>query len=366
MASFFWKSKADKKSRGLFSSQRKSETCQGIKCFDEYQREESAFEYRDRGVRTVPLQAVVGSVGRYQDFDDNFQPKSHLPAERMEKIKKAMREGRVLEPVRLYQIKDEFYVLDGNHRISAAKALGNEEILAQVIEFIPGRNTFQNILYFERAEFADRTQLMCEIKLTEAGQYFRLLDQITAHEQYLEEERNTSVIFREAAQDWYQTVYRPLCTIIRRSGLIEKFPDRTIADLYAYISYQQWSRLQKRRYGIGIDKLIPKDMEAFRKKMADIKENDYPEMKRGITAFILMSVDGNREFKIMEKLFHLEEVREIHSVHGDADILVKVKLTRDLLCSDAEVISQFVHVNFRKLSGVKSTKTLIPGYSKMK
>lgn len=366
MASSSWKSKASKKIKQLLFSQRTEEPCHGIKCFDEYQREESAFEHRERGVRTVPLQDVVGSVGRYQDFDNKFQPKSHLPTERMEKIKKAMREGRVFEPVRLYQIKDEFYVLDGNHRISAAKALGNEEILAKVIEFIPGRNTFQNILYFERAEFADRTQLMCEIKLTEAGQYFRLLDQITAHQSYLEEEKSTSVIFHDTAQDWYKTIYRPLCTIIQRSGLIEKFPGRTIADLYAYISYQQWNRLQKRRYGIGIDKLIPKDMEAFRKKMGDIKESDYPEMRRGITAFILMSVDGNREFKIMEKLFHLAEVREIHSVHGDADILVKVELTRDLLCSDAEVISQFVHVNFRKLHGVKSTKTLIPGYSKIK
>ena len=68
----------------------------------------------------------------------------------------------------------------------------------------------------------------------------------------------------------------------------------------------------------------------------------------------------------MEKLFELEEVREVHSVHGDVDLLVKIELTRDLLSSDAEMISQFVHGEIRQLTGVISTKTLIPGFSKSK
>ena len=107
-------------------------------------------------------------------------------------------------------------------------------------------------------------------------------------------------------------------------------------------------------------------MEEFRTKMAEMKECGYPEMQRGITAFILMNVQAKREFKIVEKLFELEEVREIHSVHGDVDLLVKVQLTRDLLSSDAEMISQFVHDEVRQLTGVISTKTLIPGFSKSK
>jgi hypothetical protein len=53
-------------------------------------------------------------------------------------------------------------------------------------------------------------------------------------------------------------------------------------------------------------------------------------------------------------------------VHGDVDLLVKFVLTRDLLSSDAEVISQFVHDHVRQLPGVKNTKTLIPGLSRIK
>jgi hypothetical protein len=45
---------------------------------------------------------------------------------------------------------------------------------------------------------------------------------------------------------------------------------------------------------------------------------------------------------------------------------VKVELIRDLLSSDAEVISQFVHEKVRQLPGIISTNTLIPGFSKIK
>jgi DNA-binding Lrp family transcriptional regulator len=79
-----------------------------------------------------------------------------------------------------------------------------------------------------------------------------------------------------------------------------------------------------------------------------------------------MRVQAKREYKIVEKLFELEEVVEVHSVHGEVDLLVKIVLTRDLLSSDAEIISQFVHENVRQLNGVISTQTLIPGFSKMK
>ena len=100
--------------------------------------------------------------------------------------------------------------------------------------------------------------------------------------------------------------------------------------------------------------------------MEEKSHRRYPEMKRTITVFILMNVQARRESKIIEKLLELDEVQEVHSVHGDVDLLVKVNLTRDLLSSDAEIISQFVHDKVGKLTGVKSTKTLIPGISRIK
>ncbi|MBW1751330.1 MAG: hypothetical protein JRJ37_11685 [Deltaproteobacteria bacterium] len=62
----------------------------------------------------------------------------------------------------------------------------------------------------------------------------------------------------------------------------------------------------------------------------------------------------------------LEPVRELHSVHGAIDIILKVILVRELMSSDAELISQFTHENIRTLKGVLSSQTLIPGLSRFK
>ena len=131
----------------------------GVKNFKDDQERQAAYESRVRGVRTVALDRIVGSVGRYQDFDSRFRLKAKLPSERLQRIKAAMRGGQVLPPVKLYQIKDDYYVLDGNHRIAAAKELEHDEIRAHIVEFIPSGNSLQDIVYRQRADFADRTRL---------------------------------------------------------------------------------------------------------------------------------------------------------------------------------------------------------------
>jgi hypothetical protein len=336
---------------------------QTAQSFKDDQQKESAFETIDRGIRRVALDKIVGSVGRYKDFDTRFRPKHHMATERYRKIKQALREKRPLSPVKLYQIKDKFYALDGNHRIAAAKELNHIDIRANIVEFIAAKKTLENILYYQRERFTEETGLPYSINLTEVGQYEYLLDQITAHQAYLEASAKKPIEYRQAAQDWYETIYRPLLSIIRNGSLIHLFPNRTLDDLYAYISYHQWEAGKKRKYGIGIDHLIPNDMEAFRKKMMNTSESNYPEMLREITAFVLMKVTGKSEQAIMDRLFALKEVQELHSIHGEADILVKIVLTRDLLSSDAEIISKFVHDQMRQIQGVLSTQTLIPGRS---
>jgi DNA-binding Lrp family transcriptional regulator len=337
-----------------------------IKSFRDNLEADEAFNTRDLGTRAVRLEKIVGSVGRYHDFDSTFRLKDHLPHERLESVKKMMREGKPLPPVELYQFKDEYYVLDGHHRVSAAKEFGYEDIEARIVQVIPGDDTLENMLYRERGDFNERAKLPELIELTEVGRYVQLERQILKHRSFLDHERGSPVSFQDAVLDWYKTIYLPLVAAIRKGNLIESFPNRTLADLYVYISWHQWEKGSTRKYGIGIDQSIPKDMEAFRKKMSDKKELEYPEMKREITAFVLMNVAAKREYKIIDKLYELDEVREIHSVHGEFDIIAKIVLTRDLITSDAETIGQFVHNQVRQVPGVVSTQTLIPGFSKIK
>jgi DNA-binding Lrp family transcriptional regulator len=100
--------------------------------------------------------------------------------------------------------------------------------------------------------------------------------------------------------------------------------------------------------------------------MSNKKEFEYPEMQREIIVFILMNISGKKGSRIIEKLYALEEVREVHSVHGNVDILAKIVLTRDLISSDAETIWNFVNNKVGQITGIVSTQTLIPGFSKIK
>ena len=339
----------------------------GIKSFREQQAKEEAFAERDLGLGPVSLDQVVGSVGRYRDFDNRFRLRRALPPERLEKIKTMMLSGKHLPPVKLFRIKDEFYVLDGNHRVAAAKELGRDYIDAHIVEFLPSKNSLENLLYREKIEFQEKTGLKDSIHLTEIGQYAYLVKQIDEHRFFLgTSEGGKSVSFKEAALDWHETIYLPLTAIIEKNRLPGAFPKRTAADLYAYISFHQWEKGRTRRYGIGVDQLIPKNMEEFRAKTANMKDIELPEMHHWISAFILMTVKAGREMRVLDRLFEMAEVQEVHSVHGEFDLIAKISLKRDLLSSDAEMIGRVVYEKVRRIPDVISTQTLIPSTSRMK
>jgi len=337
-----------------------------LQCFDTVQHSEQAFESVDRGTLIVPLKKIVGSVGRYNDFDSRFRPKRREYSTRLGGILNAMVAGKPMPPISLYQIKDDYFILDGHHRVTAARELGHTHIQAHILELLPGVETVENLLYRERVAFREKCGLTETIELTEPDQFIHFEQQIMVHQEFLKQGLGQEVSFTQAATDWYRTIYKPLFSMVASSGLAQSFPRRTVDDLCLYISVYQWEQSKTRQYGIGIDKLIPKNMEEFRAKMAEYKAAEYPEMKREITFFVLLNLEGRYENYIMDKLQQLDEVDELHSVHGSIDMIVKATLKRDLLTSDAELISQFTHSAIRSLKGIKSTQTLIPGISRVK
>ena len=341
-----------------------------LKSFYEKQKEEEAVPSRDLGEKEVSIAKIIGSVGRYHDFDSQFRrKKGHVP-ERLKQIKAAISEGKCLPPVKLYKIKDEYYVLDGNHRVAAAKEFGKKTINAQIIEYLSTKETLENILYREKVDFESKTELDESIELTEIGQYAYLLKQIAEHQLFLEQTEGKTVSQKNAAEDWYNTIYQPLVGIIKRSGFANAFPERTLADLYAYISFYQWEKgRKKRRYGNQEDLIIPNNMKDFRAKMMKKKESKFPEMKRVVTAFLMIRVEPKREEQIMDKLFAYDYVKEVHLLPGNVgnfDIITKIVMERDLLSRDSEVIARFVLDHARRINGVIETQTIIPVISKKK
>ena len=110
--------------------------CAALRAFEEARREAGAENRRRLGRRTVEVNRVVGRVGRWREFDAGFML-ARASAGRWKRVDLAFRTGRDLPPVVLYKLGDDYYVVDGNHRVSVARFEGVEMIDAEVTEFFP-------------------------------------------------------------------------------------------------------------------------------------------------------------------------------------------------------------------------------------
>ena len=202
----------------------------------------------ERGVQHIPLNSIVGSVGRYTDFTRNFLPRSDNDQERWSRVKTAfMESGAGLPPIEVYKVGEAYFVVDGNHRVSIARQEGSEFIEAHVIEFktdiplTPNVQPDDLIIKAEYAEFLESTGINdirpnVDMSLTSCGQYEKMMEQIRICQYLLQEERGQETPLQDAAASWYDTIYIPLAEAIRDRGLLHWFPNRTITDLYLWIS----------------------------------------------------------------------------------------------------------------------------------
>ena len=84
------------------------------------------------GIRAVPIRQIRGSEGRCEDFDADFWPLQLHNRGRWLRVAMAQQGGTPLPPVELIQVGDVYFVRDGHHRISVARAMGQAFIDAQV------------------------------------------------------------------------------------------------------------------------------------------------------------------------------------------------------------------------------------------
>jgi hypothetical protein len=203
------------------------------------------------GLRQIPLQQVVGSVGRYNDFDAAFLPRQTQTRGRWISIDRAHLQDIILPPIEVYKLGELYFVKDGNHRVSVARQRGQVFIDAYVIEIdltVPvdaSTDIDELIRRQEEAVFFAETKLDqlrpgAAIVLSLPGQYEKLIEHIKVHRWYMGVNRNTEVTYPDAVSSWYDEVYLPLVKTVRELGILKEFPERTEADLYLWIIEHLW------------------------------------------------------------------------------------------------------------------------------
>ncbi|HMQ50728.1 MAG TPA: hypothetical protein PKE64_31285 [Anaerolineae bacterium] len=92
----------------------------------------------DLGVQDIPIEKIVGSVSRSTDFTRTFMPVTNDRAsrERWRKIYTLVTLGKATPPIEVYQVGQQFFVVDGHHRVSVARHLGWKSLQAHVTELL--------------------------------------------------------------------------------------------------------------------------------------------------------------------------------------------------------------------------------------
>jgi len=225
------------------------------------------------GMKTVPVANIIGSEGRYNDFDNLFFPKhSHLK-NRWLNIDKAYMQGVILPAVTLYEIGGVYFVRDGNHRVSVAKARGVEFIDAEVtslrteIRLTPGKSMdtiIKQIIAYEKRHFYAMTNYGditgdWSLDFTTAGQYDVIYNHILTHKYYINLKQVEEISMTDAIMSWHNTVYMPVVNTIVQHKIMRKFKRRTVSDLYVWL-VKYWDELKK---AMGGDFSLDQAVEEF-------------------------------------------------------------------------------------------------------
>jgi hypothetical protein len=199
-----------------------------------------------RGIKTVRVDQIAGSLNRYHEFDRIFLPASDTLAERWQRVNRAFYQEISLPPVVLYKVGQVYFVVDGHHRVSVAREQGQIEIEAEVRECATRVNITANIrpedleILEDKVHFLERTALDslrpdANIKLTIPDGFERMLEHIAVHHYFMGLDLQRDISEQEATADWYDHVYMPIINVIRDTDILKDFPEKTEGDLYLWV-----------------------------------------------------------------------------------------------------------------------------------
>jgi hypothetical protein len=199
------------------------------------------------GVKTIRIEQIVGSLNRYQDFDRAFLPIQDKTADRWERVDLAFYKDISLPPIVLYKVGQVYFVVDGHHRVSVAREQGQEFIEAEVRECASKVNvTIDHLrpedieILSEKVDFLERTGLdrlrpLADLKVSIPGGFDRMLEHIAVHHYFMGVDEKRQVSEEEAVSHWYDHVFMPIIGVVRESGILNEFPEKTEADLYLWV-----------------------------------------------------------------------------------------------------------------------------------
>mgnify|MGYP000670669736 FL=1 len=222
------------------------------------------------GMKVIPINKIVGSEGRYRDFDNQFFPKRSIIKERWEHVDEAVIKDIVLPPIKVYELGGLYFVRDGNHRVSVAKSKGVEFIDAEVvslqteIKLSPARTLngmMKQIISYEKRNFYFETNFgditdYWVLDFSTAGQYDVIYNHILTHKYFINQNQTEEIPMEDAILSWFNNVYLPVVTTIQKYKIMKYFRKNTVSDLYVWIITFYDELKKKFGDGLPLDQIV--------------------------------------------------------------------------------------------------------------
>jgi len=197
------------------------------------------------GVRPIPIERIIGTVDRNQDFDREFRPRRGHIDRRLASVRGAFPAGD-FPPISVFEIGGSYFVSDGHKRVAAARQMGTASIDAEVIRLetgyeLPADVDIRQLIHTEQHRlFMEQTGLElvrpdARIEFTRPQGYRELLDIVRAYGFELVQQAGFLLEPHEIAEHWYGNAYLPAVAALHQEELPADYAYKTEADLFLWI-----------------------------------------------------------------------------------------------------------------------------------
>jgi hypothetical protein len=201
------------------------------------------------GLRTIPVDHIVGTASRDGDFDRAFRPRRRDLRKRRDAVEAAFPTGQ-FPAIVVRKLGDAYFVVDGHHRVAVARELGMAFVDADVTELVarwrlsPSADAAELLHAEQERLFAQESGLASarpdvRLRVTLPIGYRELLEAVQLHGYELVRSTGRALDAAAVAADWYDRVYRPSVHRILRDGLALACRNGTESDRYLYIAHQE-------------------------------------------------------------------------------------------------------------------------------
>ncbi|MFW5981840.1 MAG: ParB/Srx family N-terminal domain-containing protein [Halanaerobiaceae bacterium] len=171
-----------------------------FKCFvGEYENHE-LISRSYQGVQPIEVDKIVGTVGRCHDNSSWTQMKDKV---RFKGIKRAIEDLESMPAIKVYKVGDEYYIVDGHHRVMASRDIKRDFIDAEVIEYkfkkTNGKKERADYHDCPGKEFSEKTGLR-GILLKSRESYDKAVDMIKEYGKIIGE----NLSFKQLSEKWYR------------------------------------------------------------------------------------------------------------------------------------------------------------------